>query len=592
MRRFIILLMTTFWFCLAFSEELSDLEKRMVARKFTSDIDFKEIPLSDVLSTISSATKTTLVADESAKKVPIDLYIVRGKSLKDVVDLLKVTYNLKVKVVEEVVVFTRGNSNGVGNSPFIGKVTALGYEDGLQGVKVTVMNSGLSPVTTTYGGLFIVENLNPGIYIVKAELPGYKVEGELIEMKGSERNFINIAMEKKYEVKDNKLENTEPDENKKLLGQIRESDGGEYLSERITLKHAFPEDVKGLVESTIGEIEVTAFDKLNMIIVKGTPSNLSTAKKLIEDIDKPLKQVRITAQILDVTDNLFENLGFDWAYDSNGTKSTSGGVVGGLDTANTIGIGTSYSTTVDLVTSIGGGDDLLNVAINMLQSTQDLAISAVPSIVIVNGEEAEFKITDEVIVGQEEIEEDNDITKTIPLFEEAGIIFRVKPTIRDGGDNEDTILLVIDTEVSNFNLRDVGDKDVENGGTFNEDGGSKSIRNIRTKVSVKSGDSLFIGGLKKAEVTNIVSKIPLLGDIPGIGFAFRKEGVSNQMRDIFIKIRAEIVTDDNLETDIDLKGFKDTELHRMERDIKDHRRIYPKISEQPQLLGTPNIFDK
>ncbi len=244
-----------------------------------------------------------------------------------------------------------------------------------------------------------------------------------------------------------------------------------------------------------------------------------------------------------------------------------------------------------MVRTFNGGDDVLGVSISMLQSTQDLSISAVPSVVIVNGEEAEFKITDEVIVGQEEVEEDNDITRTTPLFEEAGLIFRVKPTIREGGEGgEDTILLAVDTELSNFNLKDDGTSD--NGGTFNEDGGSKSIRNIQTRVSVKSGESLFIGGLKRAEVYNLTSKVPLLGDLPGIGFLFRRESVGNEMRDIFIKIKAEIVTVDNAQRDIDLNGFKNTELHRMERDVRDHRKVYPRIPVTPQILGTPNVFSE
>ena len=151
----------------------------------------------------------------------------------------------------------------------------------------------------------------------------------------------------------------------------------------------------------------------------------------------------------------------------------------------------------------------------------------------------------------------------------------------------------MDTEVSGFNLAiPVENSEDENPGTFNEDGGSKSERRITTRVSVKSGESLFIGGLKQAEVTSLVSKVPLLGDLPWIGFMFRKENTKNEMRDIYIKIRAEIVTAENAEAEIDLKGFKKTELHRMERDIKDHRRIYPKIPVTPQVLGTPNLFDE
>lgn len=582
---------------IALGETLTKLDKKMVAARFSSEIDFKDVALSDALSVLSKSTGVTMVADSSAKGTPLDLYIGRGKNLKEVVDTLKVTNNLKTKVVGDVLVFSKRSGAAVGDNTLVGKVTAEGYEGGLNGVSISLLNSGLNPIKTQYKGMFIMESVNPGIYILKAEIPGYQTEGELIEVKGAQNNFIEIQLRKEYP--EGYAGTGEPVDDSgisgRLLGQVRDESGGELITERITLKHAFPEDVKNVLESSLREIEVAAFDKLNMVIIKGTPSNLVPAKKLIEDLDTPLKQVRITAQILDVTDNLFENLGFDWYYDSNGnlpSGSDSTGTSGtGLINKTTLGLGNAYSTSIGMVKTFNGGDDVLGVAVNMLQSTQDLAISAVPSIVIVNGEEAEFKITDEVIVGQEEVEEDNDITRTTPLFEEAGLIFKVKPTIREGVVDEDTILLSVDTEVSNFNLKDVGD-DTENGGTFNEDGGSKSIRNITTRVTVKSGESLFIGGLKRAEVANTVSKVPILGDLPGIGFLFRKEGVSNEMRDIFIKIKAEIVTVDNAQSDIDLNGFKSKELHRMERDIRDHRKIYPRIPATPQILGTPNLFSE
>lgn len=599
MKKWVVGVLVIALFALSFGEELSRLDKRMVAARFTSDLDFKEVSLADALSVLSKSTGVTMVADETAKNTPLDLYIGRGKNLKEVVNTLKVTNNLKTKLVGDVVVFSKRSGSAIGENTLVGKVTAAGYENGLVGAEISILNSGLNPIKTTYNGMFIIENVNPGIYILKTEMPGYKTEGELIEVKGAQTSFIEVQLSKEYP--EGYAGTGEPlldtGTSGRLLGQVRGEGGGELLTERITLKHAFPEDVKNVLESSLKEVEVAAFDKLNMIIIKGTASNLVPARKLVEDMDTPMKQVRITAQILDVTDNLFESLGFDWYYDSNGQLPTDSagntinqGTSGiGTGIQNTLGIGSVFSSSVSMVRTFNGGDDVLGVAINMLQSTQDLAISAVPSIVIVNGEEAEFKITDEVIVGQEEVEEDNDITRTTPLFEEAGLIFRVKPTIREGVSEEDTILLAVDTEVSNFNLKSGADE-TENGGTFNEDGGSKSIRNIRTRVSVKSGESLFIGGLKRAEVYNLTSKVPILGDLPLIGFAFRKESVGNEMRDIFIKIKAEIVTAENSEADIDLKGFKNTELHRMERDVRDHRKVYPRIPATPQILGTPNII--
>jgi general secretion pathway protein D len=591
-RREVLLTIVMFFLVASFAYSDARLDAKLSRVRYSKEMDFKNVMLPDALSILSKTSGVTVVGDSSTTGVVLDIYLGKNKTLKEILDTLKVTNNLKMKVVGDVVILSKMTGEMIGDNTVVGKIKSQGYEEGLNGVKVTLLNSGLNPIYTQFNGIFIMENVNPGVYILKAEKDGYKVEGELLEVKGAQNNFIELMLDRSY--KEGTAKKTDPDYDSgpsgRVLGQVRDDSGSELLTTRITLRHAFPDDVKSVVESAMKEVEVSSFPKLNMVILKGTSSNLIPAKKLIEDIDVPLKQVRITAQILDVTDNLFEQLGFDWSYDGDGT-ATSNSTTAGLNTvsgATTQGLGSVYTSTLDLVRSFNSGEDVFGLSINMLQSTQDLAISAVPSIVVLNGEEAEFKITDEVIVGTEETEDDNDNTTTTPLFEEAGIIFKVKPIIREGVDGADTLILTIDSELSNFNLDGLSSTTT---GTYNEDGGSKSQRNILTTVSVKSGESLFIGGLKRAEVTNTTSKVPLLGDLPFIGFLFRSEDVSNEMRDVFIKIRAEVVTAENSEEEISLKGFKKTELHRVEGDVLDHRRIYPRVPETPQILGTPNLFD-
>ncbi|WP_319203696.1 secretin N-terminal domain-containing protein [uncultured Ilyobacter sp.] len=591
-RREFLLTIMMFFLVTSFAYSDAKLDARLSRVRYSKEMDFKNVMLPDALSILSKTSGVTVVGDSSTTGVVLDLYLGKNKTLKEILDTLKVTNNLKMKVVGDVVVLSKMTGEMVGDNTLVGTIKSRGYEEGLDGVKVTLLNSGLNPIYTQFNGIFIMENVNPGVYILKAEKDGYETEGELLEVKGGQNNFLELMLEQSYTEGTGESQNPNSDSgtNGRVLGQLRDDSGSELLTTRITLKHAFPDDVKSVVESAMKEVEVSSFPKLNMVILKGSSSNLIPAKKLIEDIDTPQKQVRITAQILDVIDNLFEDLGFDWSYDADTatSNSTTAGLIS-TDSSSTQGIASVYSSSLELVRSFNGGSDVFGLTIDMLQSTQDLAISAVPSIVVVNGEEAEFSITDEVIVGEEETEDDNDNTTTTPLFEEAGLIFNVTPTIREGIDGPDTITLVIDSELSNFNLDTLSSS--SSTGTYNEDGGSKSSRNIATTVNVKSGESLFIGGLKRAEVTNVTNKVPLLGDIPFIGFLFRSESVSNEMRDIFIKIKAEVVTAENAEENINLKGFNKTELHRGEGDVLDHRKLYPSLPETPQILGTPNLFE-
>ena len=82
-------------------------------------------------------------------------------------------------------------------------------------------------------------------------------------------------------------------------------------------------------------------------------------------------------------------------------------------------------------------------------------------------------------------------------------------------------------------------KDI-NSGTYNSEGGSKVGRGLTTKVRVKNGDTILLGGLKKSIQQNIESKIPILGDIPIISFFFKNTTKKNENSDMYIKLKVEI----------------------------------------------------
>ena len=127
-------------------------------------------------------------------------------------------------------------------------------------------------------------------------------------------------------------------------------------------------------------------------------------------------------------------------------------------------------------------------------------MSSVPTLMIASGEEGEFKVTEEVVVGIKTHREDKKDRYSEPIFKEAGLIMKVKPFIKDN----DYIILEISLELSDFkfkknvlNLKDI------NSGTYNSEGGSKVGRGLTTKVRVKNGDTIFTRRIKK----NLYNKI-------------------------------------------------------------------------------------
>ena len=154
-------------------------------------------------------------------------------------------------------------------------------------------------------------------------------------------------------------------------------------------------------------------------------------------------------------------------------------------------------------------------------------------------------VTAEKYIGDTETTDDDGNTTTEPIYKEAGTKLKVKATVRDGGNEKDTIILEVNSEVSSF--LDITDA---NGAT------QKNI--VTNKVSVLDGGTIFIGGLKRADIVKNTSKIPFLGDIPVFGRLFKNESLTREVKDLIIQIKAEIVTDENMNNDISAEGFKKT----------------------------------
>lgn len=532
--------------------------------KLEQELELKNIILSDALAVISKESGMTVIADDKAKDIVLDLFFAKGENFENILEGITLTNNLKISTINEMLVLSKRNSNISGEMALGGKVLIEGYDKGIEGVKITVQKSSSNPIYTTYGGNFVINDLNPGIYVVKFEKKGFLTSGQIINI-DKNINIVTVSMER-----DKK--NSEKIKEEKDINDIMEKtfiNGEEFYTERIKLVNISADEVSAILKNSFGEsIRVSSIPKMNIIIIVGKKDSTVSAVRLVKELDKEIQQVRITSQILDVTDNLFENLGFDWLYSNSGSIEKNKGLdISLIGKAAVEGAGVSFGSGINLIRQFNDGNDILGLGINLLQATQDLVISAMPSILVADGEEGEFKITEEVIVGEEKKENDNtEKTTYTPLFREAGIILKVKPLIKENG----IIFLKVMIEVSNFRLKKSEQENISSdGGTYNSEGGSKIGRSIETTVKMKDGETIFIGGLKRAVVQNLDSRIPFLGTLPVINIFFKNQSVKREITDIYIKLKVDIEKD-SWEKD----SFDKTELHQKIKDIEE-RKIYP-----------------
>lgn len=552
MKKYLVLLLI-FFICYNSNGETKN--KQLSLIKIEQDLELKDMMLSDVVAILSKEFKRSIIIDDKSKDIKLDMFFSNGESLKNILESICVANELKLREIDEIILLSKNKENNLDEVILAGQVVDERDRQGLKGVKITIKDLVIDSIITTYDGNFVINNLNPGIYMVKFEKVGYESTSKIIKLVEN-INDLEIKMRK----------NTDKNISQKNLLKDESISFKEFCSKKVRLKNIDFKEIEKIIIRIYGDVvDIVSLEKSNSIVITGNKKFVAEVEEFIKEIDKEVKQVRITSQIFDVTENLFEELGFDWLYSSSGSiEKNSGTDIGLLGNSSIEGAGSILSSGISLIRQFNSGSDILGMGLNLLQSTQDLVITAMPSIVVTDGAEGEFKITEEVIVGEEKQENDNtEKTTYTPIFKEAGIILKVTPTIEENG----VIFLKIKIEVSNFKLKKVKNENIaEDTGTYNSNGGSKIGRSIETTVKMRSGETIFIGGLKRSAAYDIDSQVPLLGDVPVLGIFFKSKELKKEKTDIYVRLKVDI------EEENEEKKFN--EINKQVEEIE-NRKIYP-----------------
>lgn len=552
MKKYLILLLI-FFICYNSNGETG--KNNLTLIKIEQDLELKDMILSDVVAILSKESGKSIVVDDKSKDIKLDMFFSKGENLKDILESICMTNDLKLKEMANIIVLTKNKTGDLGEFSLAGQVLDEEENQWLENVKITIKDMAMDSVKTIYDGNFIINNLKPGIYMVKFEKAGYESTSKIIKLVEN-LSTIEIRMRKNRSSKIYQNSN------------LQEEERGykEFCSKKIKLKNINSKEIQEILNKIYGDIiDIAVLEKNNSIVITGNEKIIIEVEDFIKDIDRDIKQVRITSQIFDVTENLFEELGFDWLYSSSGSIDKSSGTdIGILGNSSVEGAGNVLSSGISLIRQFNSGSDILGMGLNLLQSTQDLVITAMPSIVVTDGAEGEFKITEEVIVGEEKQENDNtEKTTYTPIFKEAGIILKVTPTI---GEN-DTVFLKVKIEVSNFKLKKIKNENItEDTGTYNSNGGSKIGRNIETTVKMRNGETIFIGGLKRSAAYDINSQVPLLGDVPVLGVFFKNKEIKKEKTDIYVRLKVDIEGEE-----------KEEEFNKINKQVEEleNRKVYP-----------------
>ncbi|MBN2865078.1 MAG: type II secretion system secretin GspD [Thiotrichales bacterium] len=288
-------------------------------------------------------------------------------------------------------------------------------------------------------------------------------------------------------------------------------------------------DDKGLQD----RISIEADERMNALVISAPPSMVSALKDVVKQLDIRRAQVLIEAIFVEISETKAADLGVEWgAYTDNisGLINFSGtlpALLSGDPVTQINAIGRGVTTGIGNVNSNGQGWGAL---IRALNGDSNSNVLATPSILTLDNEEAE------IIVGREVPFQTGSYTSTTTSVtnpfstierKNVGLKLKVKPQINEGNE----IYLDIDQEVSDVLPKDEA-VDIQT-----------TKRQIKTRVIVGDGKVIVLGGLINERETEVVSKVPGLGDIPGIGALFRSKSNEREKVNLMIFLRPVIVRD-------------------------------------------------
>lgn len=298
---------------------------------------------------------------------------------------------------------------------------------------------------------------------------------------------------------------------------------GYFRTQHISAKTA--EQALQAVMSKEGRVGV--LEKEDRLLVTDYAENLAMVEKVLQRIDHPRPQVRITALIYDISLQDIERLGINWnptvkmRVDANGDPQTTLGA----ESVTAIPFPTGAVGNTLTFTNLSRNFDLTAVAM-CLQSAKDARLLADPSALVLDNEEAQFQKVSEIPYQQlTQTQQGGQIGTT--AFKNAGITLHVRPKIAGDG----IIRMDVNPEFSRLTGFTPGDNQP-----------IIDTSSAQTVVSVANRQTVAIGGLRQRQDIGEFNGVPYLKDLRGVGRLFRSRDIDVRESELLVFIMPEIVS--------------------------------------------------
>ena len=311
------------------------------------------------------------------------------------------------------------------------------------------------------------------------------------------------------------------------------------------LSQAFAQ-IKGRVGPQVPKLKtspsIVADKNTNSLIITASPQDYASLKKIIDKLDIKTRQVLVEVLIAEVTLDTTKQLGIEWAEDLGEYRKKD------------IFAGTNYGMKLESLSGnlygLGVGfldDENIALILHSYESDSKVNILSTPHILTNDNQEAEISIGKVVpLLKDSRISEQETVIRTYE-YKDVGIKLQITPHINPEG----YVRLEINQEIQKLTENTLYEAPL------------MTKRQAKTMVTVQDGKTVVIGGLIRDDKTQIIKKTPFLGDIPLLGWFFKRKVWTTEKTNLLLFITPHVINSDQ-----DLERLTKEKKSTMERTPK------------------------
>ena len=311
---------------------------------------------------------------------------------------------------------------------------------------------------------------------------------------------------------------------------------------------------KGKAPTISKEVQIVADQATNSLVITANKADYAVLEEVIRKLDIPRRMVYMEALIMEVNAEKDFSVGVEWlgafTYGSDsglvfgGSRGGSSSILPSLENPN-LPQGLSMGIVNEFIEINGETFPSLSAILNAYKSDDDVHIISTPQILTTDNEEAEIKVGENVpyITSQNTTAANQDYTNY--EYKDVGVTLKITPQINQ----ENVVRLQVYVEVIRLKSASITNTPT----TFK--------RTAQTTVIIQDSNTLVLGGIIGDDVQDSIYKIPLLGDIPGLGWLFKTESHKTTRVNLYIFLTPRIIRNPAEAADVTREKADDAEYH-------------------------------